>query len=183
MSEAMRSQFAALLFVFALLAAPAAAQTSSYPYGFRAGASVEPDQFYFGAHVETNPLVENLHFRPNVEIGVGNDATLVGINFELAYKFPTSQLWRPYAAAGPALNIARAHGESDAGGGFNIALGVEHSGGLFADVKVGRRGGRMVLCRSYRDVPTSTGPGHGPFRAKTRVRIPLGTPHYFASFR
>ena len=133
----MRSRSAALLFVFALLAAPAAAQTPTYSYGFRVGASAEPDQFYFGAHVETGPLVENLHFRPNVEIGVGNDVTLVGINFELAYKFPTRREWRPYAAAGPALNIVRAHGESDAQGGFNIALGIEHRGGLFAEVKVG----------------------------------------------
>jgi len=133
----MRLRPAALLFLFASLAAPAAAQTTTYSYGFRVGASVEPDQFYFGAHAETAPLIDNLHFRPNVEIGVGNDVTLVGINFELAYKFPTQQAWRPYAAAGPALNIVRSHGESDAQGGFNIALGIEHRGGLFAEVKVG----------------------------------------------
>ena len=133
----MRSRSAALLFLFAVLATPAAAQTSSYSYGFRAGASVDPDQFYFGGQIETKPLVENVHFRPNVEIGVGNDVTLVGINFELAYKFPTKQPWRPYVAGGPALNIFRANGESEAQGGFNIALGVEHRGGLFGEVKIG----------------------------------------------
>jgi hypothetical protein len=132
----MKSRFAALLFLFTLIAVPAAAQ-STYTYGLRAGASVEPDQFYFGGHVETNPLVDNLHFRPNVEVGVGNDVTLVGFNFELAYKFPTRQPWRPYIAAGPALNIVNANNDSSAHGGFNFALGLEHRGGLFGEVKVG----------------------------------------------
>jgi hypothetical protein len=131
----MRLRLAPLPFLFVLLlAVPATAQTS---YGLRAGASAEPDQFYFGGHVETKELVENLTFRPNVEIGIGNDVTLVGINFELAYKFPTNRAWRPYAGGGPALNIINVHDESEAQGGFNIMLGVEHRGGLFFEVKVG----------------------------------------------
>ena len=40
--------------------------------GVRAGVSVNPDQFYFGGHVQTAPLIDRLHFRPNVEIGVGD---------------------------------------------------------------------------------------------------------------
>lgn len=123
-----------MLALSAIFATPAAAQMT---YGLRAGVSAEPDQFYFGGHVETGPLVENLHFRPNVEVGIGNDVTLVGINFELAYKFPTRRPWRPYAAGGPALNIVHEDGSSEAQGGFNIALGAEHRGGLFAEIKVG----------------------------------------------
>ena len=117
-----------------LFAAPAAAQMT---YGVRAGVSAEPDQFYFGGHFETRPLVEHLHFRPNVEIGIGNDVTLVGINFELAYKFQTSKPWHPYALGGPALNIIHQNGDSEAQGGFNFGVGVEHRGGLFGEVKVG----------------------------------------------
>ena len=123
-----------VLALSALFAAPAAAQMA---YGVRAGVSAEPDQFYFGGHAETGPLVENLHFRPNVEIGVGNDVTLVGINFELAYKFPTRHPWRPYALGGPALNIVHENGNSEAQGGFNFGVGAEHRGGLFGEVKVG----------------------------------------------
>jgi hypothetical protein len=120
--------------VSALFAAPAAAQRS---YGLRAGVSAEPDQFYFGGHLETGPLVDRLVFRPNVEIGVGNDTTLVGLNFELAYKFQTRHPWQPYALGGPALNIVHTNGDSEAQGGFNFGLGLEHRGGLFAEVKVG----------------------------------------------
>jgi hypothetical protein len=123
-----------LAFVFLLFAAPAAAQVTM---GVRAGASDDPDQFYFGGHVETRPLVENVYFRPNIELGVGNDVTTIGLNFELAYKFPTNRQWRPYAAFGPALNIYDTEGATESFGGFNIALGLEHSGGLFGEVKFG----------------------------------------------
>lgn len=36
-----------------------------------------------------------------------------------------------------------------------------------------RRGGAP----SFRQSPSSRGPGHGPFKAETRVRIPSGTPY------
>ena len=117
-----------------LLAAPAAAQMST---GVRAGASVDPDQFYFGGHVETGELADNVTFRPNVEVGIGNDVTVIGFNFELAYKFDTNSRWRPYVAAGPALNVYDSSDDTDAKGGFNIAIGAEHRGGLFGEVKFG----------------------------------------------
>jgi hypothetical protein len=123
-----------VLALSALFAAPAAAQMT---YGVRAGVSAEPDQFYFGGHFETRPLVENLHFRPNLEIGIGDDVTLIGMNFELAYKFPTQRPWRPYVLGGPALNIVHENDNSEAQGGFNFGLGIEHRGGLFSEIKVG----------------------------------------------
>jgi hypothetical protein len=129
-----RIGFAALA-VSCLLASPAAAQSLSG--GVRAGASVDPDQFYFGGHVETHPLVDRVHFRPNVEIGVGDDTTLVAFNFDLAYKFPGNRHWTPYVFGGPALNIINAHDDTDAGGGFNFGLGIEHRQGLFGEIKVG----------------------------------------------
>ena len=129
--------FVALVSLSFLAAAPAAAQPLTI--GVRAGASVDPDQFYFGGHVETPPLVDRIHFRPNVEIGVGDDTTLVAFNFDLAYKFPgnRNRHWTPYAFGGPALNIINAHDDTDAGGGFNFGLGIEHRQGLFGEIKVG----------------------------------------------
>jgi hypothetical protein len=127
-------RLAAFAFTFLLLAAPAAAQVTT---GVRAGASVDPDQFFFGGHVETQELVENVHFRPNVEIGIGNDVTTLALNFELAYKFPTSRQWRPYVVGGPALNIYDTEVSTDSFGGFNIGFGAEHRRGLFGEVKFG----------------------------------------------
>jgi hypothetical protein len=121
--------------MWAVLVSPAAAQG----LGVRAGASVDPDQFYFGGHVETAPLLDQLHFRPNIEIGLGNDLTVVGINVEFAYVLPPlgDGGWSLYAGGGPALNIIDTEAETDSEGGFNLLFGALHERGLFAEVKVG----------------------------------------------
>ena len=110
------------------------AQTTA---GIRAGASVDPDQFYIGAHVDTPPLTDRILFRPNIEIGVGDNQTLVGLNFELAYVFPARNSWALYLGGGPALNIARVSGDTRTGGGLNALIGGMHASGLFLEAKIG----------------------------------------------
>lgn len=125
---------AAAVVVFLACASTASAQT----VGLRVGASADPDQFYFGAHFETQALVDRLRFRPNIELGIGEQVTTTALNFEFAYHFPdTSGGWHFYGGAGPALNIYKRSGDSDAAGGFNVLLGVEHRGGLFFEIKAG----------------------------------------------
>jgi hypothetical protein len=121
------------LFTGILLAVPAAAQEA----GIRAGVSADPDQFYFGGHVETAPLIDRLHFRPNVEIGVGNDVTLVAFNIEFAYHLQTGRNWYAYLGGGPALNLIRFRGDTNSQGGFNLLIGAQHNSGLFAELKAG----------------------------------------------
>ena len=115
-------------------AVPAMAQDA----GVRGGISVDPDQFYFGGHFETAPLVDRLYFRPNVELGIGDDVTLLAANMEFIYKFTTRRPWNVYAGAGPALNIYMPdEGDSDSEAGLNILVGVEQSRGLFFEFKIG----------------------------------------------
>ncbi|MGQ0735183.1 MAG: hypothetical protein ACT4QD_16215 [Acidobacteriota bacterium] len=113
---------------------PAAAQAT---VGLRAGTSINPDQFYFGAHLETAPIADRLRFKPNVEVGIG-DNTLVAFNFEFADRFPSRRkTWHAYAGGGPALNIADTPRDTRARGGFNLLLGAGHESGLFAEIKAG----------------------------------------------
>ena len=114
--------------------------------GVRVGVSADPDQFLFGGHMETAPLLERLVFKPNAEIGNGSDLVVIGLNLEFAFKIDLDdQAWSPYVGAGPALNIidrnsnGRSRGGDDTNveGGFNILIGVEHEGGLFTELKVG----------------------------------------------
>ena len=127
-----------LLLVPMLLLAVAAPAAAQWEPGVRAGVSADPNQFYFGGHVETRPLIDRLSFRPNVEIGFGDDVTLVALNFEFVYSIPVDQQrWRVYFGAGPAANIYSADEESDTGGGFNLLVGAQHRGGLFTEVKIG----------------------------------------------
>ena len=132
-------QFLPFVFVMVASVAPAAAQG----LGVRAGVSIDPDQVYIGGHYETDALVDRLHFRPNVEAGIGDDLTLLSLNFEFAYKFPSRHGWRLYAGGGPAVNFySRDNGrdngrDSSSEAGLNILLGVERSSGLFFEFKIG----------------------------------------------
>ena len=122
-------------------AAPAVAQTHA---GIRAGVSGDPDQFFFGGHIETRPVADHLTFRPNAEIGVGDDLTLVALNIEFAYWTSLhTNPWRVYLGGGPAAIITSGHSghnEEDNtgfGGGFNLLIGAQHKGGLFGEFKLG----------------------------------------------
>lgn len=128
-----RAPLFVLVLLLGLFAAPAAAQT----VGARVGASVNPDQFVFGAHVETAPVIEQVYFRPNVEIGIGDDTTVVGLNFEFVYKFPSRGPWVLYAGGGPALNVVDTERATNTEGGLNILIGAEHTRGLFFEAKGG----------------------------------------------
>jgi hypothetical protein len=135
-SFALQRNAVVCLFVgLALLGLPS--QAASQGPGVRAGASVDPDQFYLGGHYESTALVNRLHFKPNAEFGFGDDVTSVGLNFEFVYKFPMARPWNLYAGAGPALNIYSFDDDSEAEGGLNFLFGAETTRGLFFEMKVG----------------------------------------------
>ncbi|HYB95731.1 MAG TPA: hypothetical protein VEC39_12200 [Vicinamibacterales bacterium] len=126
-----------LLGVVLCSATPAAAQDP----GIRGGISIDPDQFYFGGHLETAPLVDRLYFRPNVEIGFGDDLTLLAANMEFVYKFTRGRQANLYVGAGPALNVYMFDGpgdnDSETEAGFNVLVGVETRRSLFFEFKLG----------------------------------------------
>jgi hypothetical protein len=133
---ALRNTFSASL--LALLVASTVTPASAQGLGVRAGASVDPDQFYFGGHYESRPLVDQLHFKPNVELGVGDDITTLGINFEFVYKFPIDNSpWNLYAGGGPAVNFYSFNDNNETEGGLNVLFGAETAQGLFFEVKLG----------------------------------------------
>lgn len=119
--------------MLSLLTVPAAAQI----VGVRAGVSAHPEQFYFGGHVRAPPLLDQLHFQPSIEIGLGDEVALGSLNIEFIYLFPTSKAWAPYAGGGPALNVIHNPGGTRAEPGFSLLGGVTHVGGVFAELKVG----------------------------------------------
>ena len=127
-----------LLGAVLLSSTPALAQDA----GVRGGISVDPDQFYFGGHLETSPLVSHVYFRPNLEVGIDDDLVLLATNMEFVYKFTRSRPLNLYAGAGPALNIFMVDDEgggngSDTEAGFNIIVGAETPKGLFFEFKIG----------------------------------------------
>ena len=101
--------------------------------------SVDPDQFYFGGHYETGELIDRLYFRPNLEVGVGDDVTTVAGNFEVIYKIPVKNRRGTsfYFGGGPAINWYDTEDNSDAEAGFNLLGGIEFSERFFFEVKGG----------------------------------------------
>ncbi len=128
-------RWSVLATVLCLLPAHAWAQSA----GVRVGVSSDPTQFYFGGHYETGPLIPHLHFRPNLEVGLGDSRTLFTANFEFAYYVPIpNQPWNVYFGGGPSLVIDHpTGGETGTGGGFNLLIGLSHRQGLFTELKVG----------------------------------------------
>jgi hypothetical protein len=134
-------RFVTRLLVTCAALALGAGGAQAQDFGLRAGASVDPDQFYFGAHLDAGPLVDRVWLRPNVEVGLGDDLTLTTINFEFVYKFLPRSDWTLYGGGGPAVNFYRF--DDEVGGfeateaGFNLLFGGEHREGFLTEVKIG----------------------------------------------
>jgi hypothetical protein len=135
----MRSLRHVVPFAFILVAAIMLGATSAraQDVGFRGGVSANPDQVFFGVHVESLPIIDHVHLRPNIEIGFGDGATITALNLEGIYKWPLQSPWTVYAGGGPAINVVRVESETDAEAGFNILGGLEHSKGWFVEAKFG----------------------------------------------
>ena len=124
---------------FVLLAASGAYAQGA---GVRAGVSGDPTQFYGGAHYESSDIADHLRFRPNFEVGVGDDVTLFAFNVEFIYRIPLQRRrqpseWTLYLGGGPALNLYHRSDDTDPGGGLNFLVGLQHVKGLFVEMKVG----------------------------------------------
>ncbi len=117
-------------------------------WGLRGGVTFDPDQVHVGAHMYAGELFDNGYFLPNVEIGFGDDVTLIAINPELVYRFDqrTKSHWGFYVGGGLGINIVNwdddHHGDgSDTDLGVNIlggmARGLSSGNELFLELKLG----------------------------------------------
>ena len=125
----------ACLSLFTVAATPAQAQ--QVRPGVQGGVSLDPDQGFIGGHIETSPLIDRVRFRPGVDIGFGDDLTLVGINLEFTYAFTENRPWNLYAGGGPAINWYNFDDNSEAEAGFNFLVGAKSRDGLFFEMKIG----------------------------------------------
>jgi hypothetical protein len=132
--------FAWLLLTVSLLLSPMAAPSAQAQIrgGVQGGISVDPDQVYFGGHAQTAPLVDRLRFRPSVDVGIGENLTMVAVNFDFTYAFPARGPWNLYVGGGPSANFYNHDGGgSNTGAGFSFIVGAQQRSGLFFEAKVG----------------------------------------------
>ena len=127
-----------LAFISLFSASTATSAQAQVGKGIQGGVSLDPDQVFFGGHVETSPLVDRLRFRPNVDIGLGDNLTSVGFNFDFTYAFTPPRPWGLYAGAGPSVNWYDFDGGgSRTDGGFNFLLGAKQREGMFFEMRIG----------------------------------------------
>lgn len=116
-------------------------------WGPRLGATIEPDQIHFGAHVDFGHFAEHIRLQPNVEVGFGEDLTLAAFNIEGSYRFRQKwDTWTPYAGGGLGINLLWVHldrveDDTDTEFGLNALAGIEKGleGGdrFFVETKLG----------------------------------------------
>jgi hypothetical protein len=132
---------ARLVSVLVVLAAAPAVLAQHGP-GVRGGLSDDPDQLYVGGHLDLGLVTGSLRFRPNVEVGFGDNVTTVALNGEFVYRLGRGGgAWRPYLGGGPALNLYSFDGpgrdDSETEAGLNVLVGLANGSGLFFEAKLG----------------------------------------------
>ena len=113
-----------------LPALPALAGNPSYGgWGARVGVADDPDQAVFGAHWVLEDLVPNLRFMPNIELGLGDDHTIVAVTAPVHYMFRDLDApFTPYAGGGVTLAFIDEDRGRKNDDDFEIALRI--TGGL-----------------------------------------------------
>jgi len=89
------------LAVLVMIGMPALAQAEFQGWGPRVGATVNPDQFHFGAHADFGGMRSHLRFEPSMELGMGDNLTVLALNGDVAFRFASRwDTWTPFLGGG-----------------------------------------------------------------------------------
>ena len=112
-----------------LLLLMAEAACAGLPWGFRTGYTGDSDykQWFLGGQIEIADPLPRTTLVPSLDVGFGDDLTLVALNADLFYDFTqlATHDWSFYAGAGVALNhFAPKGADNSTEFGLNIAGGA-----------------------------------------------------------
>jgi len=124
---------------------------SGTPIGLRLGyTSWEGlEQVHFGGHVLLGEITENVDLTPSLEIGTGNDLTVVIINGDLTYRF-TELMSAPWGFYGGG-SLSLVYLDADLGGS-DADLGLSAVGGFTRTFDNGHEG-RLEVRLGLLDYP------------------------------
>ena len=123
--------------------APAAAEMGFFGWGPRLGVAEDPDQILVGVHQDLGEFVENLRFQPSLDVGTGDDYTIVSAVVPVHYRIALDTA-TPYVGGGLLLqwldrDAPRRRGGSDFEITGLLAGGVEWRVGendLFLEIQL-----------------------------------------------
>ena len=138
------------LLALAILAMlPAASFAGSFTsYGPELGFSQGPDQIVVGGHLKWGSVAPQLDFVPGLDLGFGDNVTLVSVNGDFHYRVNTQTKWQPYVGGGMGIHFASADNNgpagtdntsTNAGGHFIVGADVatQGRGRFFTELKLG----------------------------------------------
>jgi len=144
-----RATLAGTFGLLLLAAAPLSAHASGFSaFGPHFGFSSGPSQIVVGGHLELVDVAPEIDFVPSVDLGFGDNTTLISINGDLHYRFKLEgQKWQPYAGAGVGIHFFSFdnlgpgvdNSSTSAGGHFIIGADVPTQSGsrFFTELKLG----------------------------------------------
>jgi len=117
-------------------------------FGLRAGFSSNPNQLVLGGQMSVGEVAPNLTFDPNIELGFGDNVTILAFNMDMHYHFDmVRSSWQPYLGGGAGIHhiqIDLPPGVGDdsftrVAGSFILGAGVPTRSGnrFFTELKVG----------------------------------------------
>jgi hypothetical protein len=129
-----------LTFAFLLATVvPAAAWAGAFQtIGPHIGFSSGPDQVILGGQLQMGDVAPQVDLLPGIDVGFGDDMTLVSLNGDFHYRFQLSNsTWQPYVGGGVAVTFGE--GDSAAGGSFIGGADVPTKSGnrFFVEGKIG----------------------------------------------
>ena len=137
------------LLALALMAVlPVASSAGSFTaFGPHLGFSQGPDQIVFGGHLQWGDIAPHLDFVPGVDLGFGDNATIVSVNGDFHYRLDTRTQWQPYVGGGVGIHFVSFdnpgpgpdNSETQGGGHFIAGADVATKGSsrFFAELKLG----------------------------------------------
>jgi hypothetical protein len=149
------------VFLAAVLLALVAAASEARPAvattaGPRVGFSLDPDQLVVGGHLQVGEIAPSLTFDPSLELGFGDDVTVIAMNFDMHYHVELQESdWRPYFGAGIGVNFtdsdrrAPQRDQTDTEVGGSVVLGasvpIRSGNRFFGEMRLGLGGGIAEL--------------------------------------
>lgn len=137
------------LLVIAFIVGAGSLMAAPRPFGLhgagpRVGISIDPDQVHFGGHLDLGDFATRLMVFPSVEIGVGDNLTVVAPMFDIAYRFREDWgSWNPYLGGGVGpVFVSSDRGGSNSELGLSVQGGIQkrltsQSGFMFLEFKIG----------------------------------------------
>lgn len=74
-------------------------------FGPQLGFSQGPDQFVVGGHLQWGDVAPQLDFVPGIDLGFGDNTTLISLNGDFHYRIDTRTQWQPYVGGGVGIHF------------------------------------------------------------------------------